>query len=76
LKILFESPFRRDTLPSLALLIPLTMFGAMATHIFVPALPAAAQDLHASPDAMQLTITLYLLGHWALRDGMRGARVA
>ena len=52
------------------------MFGAMATHIFVPALPAAAQDLHASPGAMQLTITLYLLGHWALRDGMRGARVA
>ena len=62
MKILFESPFRRDTLPSLALLIPLTMFGAVATHIFVPALPAAAQDLHASPGAMQLTITLYLVG--------------
>jgi DHA1 family bicyclomycin/chloramphenicol resistance-like MFS transporter len=62
LKILSESPFRRDTIPSLLLLVPLTMFGAMATHIFVPALPDAAQDLHASPGAMQLTITLYLVG--------------
>jgi DHA1 family bicyclomycin/chloramphenicol resistance-like MFS transporter len=62
LKILSESPFRRDTLPSLALLVPLTMFGAMATHIFIPALPAAALDLHASPGAIQLTITLYLVG--------------
>ncbi len=62
MKILSESPFRRDTIPSLLLLVPLTMFGAMATHIFVPALPDAAQDLHASPGAMQLTITLYLVG--------------
>lgn len=38
------------------------MFGAMATHIFVPALPDAAQDLQASPGAIQLTITLYLVG--------------
>ncbi len=46
----------------MALLIPLTMIGAMATHVFIPALPDAARDLHAAPGSMQLTITLYLVG--------------
>jgi DHA1 family bicyclomycin/chloramphenicol resistance-like MFS transporter len=31
-------------------------------HIFVPALPAAAKDLHATPVAMEMTISLYILG--------------
>jgi DHA1 family bicyclomycin/chloramphenicol resistance-like MFS transporter len=31
-------------------------------HIFVPALPAAAEDLHATPAALELTISLYILG--------------
>ena len=31
-------------------------------HIFVPALPAAAVDLHATPAALELTISLYILG--------------
>ena len=31
-------------------------------HIFVPALPAAAKDLHATPAALELTISLYILG--------------
>ena len=31
-------------------------------HIFVPALPIAAADLHASVAAMQMTVTLYILG--------------
>lgn len=38
------------------------MLGVIATHVFIPALPAAAQDLHASPGAIQLTVTLYLVG--------------
>ena len=31
-------------------------------HIFVPALPAAGKDLHATPAALELTISLYILG--------------
>src|SRR6202020_859530 len=31
-------------------------------HIFAPALPAAAKDLHATPTALELTISLYILG--------------
>ena len=38
------------------------MTGTVALHIFIPALPAAARDLGASPAAVQLTITLYLVG--------------
>ncbi|WP_375461931.1 multidrug effflux MFS transporter [uncultured Enterovirga sp.] len=48
--------------PSLALLIAVTMTGTVALHIFIPALPAAARDLGTSPAAIQLTITLYLIG--------------
>lgn len=48
--------------PSLALLIAVTMTGTVALHIFIPALPAAARDLGTTPAAIQLTITLYLIG--------------
>ena len=36
--------------------------GPLGMHIFVPALPAAAKDLHATPAALELTISLYILG--------------
>jgi DHA1 family bicyclomycin/chloramphenicol resistance-like MFS transporter len=52
----------RTSAPSLALLVIITMTGTMAMHIFVPALPDAAAALHATPFAVQLTITLYLCG--------------
>ena len=39
-----------------------TFCGTLGMHIFVPALPAAAQDLHATPAALELTISLYILG--------------
>lgn len=48
--------------PSLALLIAVTMTGTVALHVFIPALPAAARDLGTSPAAIQLTVTLYLVG--------------
>lgn len=48
--------------PNLALLIAVTMTGTVALHIFIPALPAAARDLGTTPAAIQLTITLYLVG--------------
>ena len=40
----------------------LTFSGPVGMHIFVPALPAAAKDLHATPVALEMTISLYILG--------------
>jgi len=39
-----------------------TFSGTLGMHIFVPALPAAAKDLHATPAALELTISLYIFG--------------
>lgn len=44
------------------LLTVITFSGTMAMHIFVPALPEAARDLGASTGAMQMTVSVYLLG--------------
>src|SRR5277367_2012442 len=52
---------RRRAVP-LWLLGLLTFSGPVGMHIFVPALPAAAKDLHATPAALELTISLYILG--------------
>lgn len=54
------TPARRD--PPLWGLALLTFSGTVAMHIFVPALPAAASALHATPAEMQLTITCYIIG--------------
>jgi MFS transporter, DHA1 family, multidrug resistance protein len=51
----------RRTAP-LWLLGLLTFSGPVGMHIFVPALPAAAENLHATPAALELTISLYILG--------------
>jgi DHA1 family bicyclomycin/chloramphenicol resistance-like MFS transporter len=40
----------------------LTFTGTLAMHIFVPALPIAGADLGASAAAMQMTISLYIVG--------------
>ena len=52
---------RRPVAP-LWLLGVFTFSGPVGMHIFVPALPAAAKDLHATPAALELTISLYILG--------------
>lgn len=52
---------RRRSAP-LWLLGLITFSGPVGMHIFVPALPAAAKDLHATPAALELTISLYILG--------------
>ena len=59
---LLERPPFGSSAPSLALLVAVTMTGTAALHIFIPALPAAARELEASPTTVQLTITLYLVG--------------
>ncbi len=46
----------------LSLLVAVTMTGTVALHIFVPALAAAALDLHTDAAGIQSTITVYLIG--------------
>ena len=53
------SSHRRVPLWLLALF---TFSGTLAMHIFVPALPYAAEGLRASPASMQLTVSLYIAG--------------
>lgn len=59
---LTKPPFGRRTAPHPLLIVGLTAAGTLPMHIFVPALPAAAKDLGASPGSIQLTISLYLVG--------------
>jgi DHA1 family bicyclomycin/chloramphenicol resistance-like MFS transporter len=40
----------------------ITFSGTLAMHIFVPALPTAAHDLGASSAAIQLSMSVYILG--------------
>jgi DHA1 family bicyclomycin/chloramphenicol resistance-like MFS transporter len=44
------------------LLALFTFSGTLGMHIFVPALPIAAADLGAGTAAMQMTVSLYILG--------------
>lgn len=48
--------------PPLWLLVMITLGGTIAMHMFVPGLPQAAAELGSSPHAMQLTISLYIVG--------------
>jgi DHA1 family bicyclomycin/chloramphenicol resistance-like MFS transporter len=48
--------------PSLFVLVCITLSGTFPLHVFVPALPSAAGDLHASTASIGLTITLYVIG--------------
>jgi DHA1 family bicyclomycin/chloramphenicol resistance-like MFS transporter len=52
----------RRPVPPLWLLGLFTFSGTLGMHVFVPALPAAAKDLNATPAALELTISLYILG--------------
>lgn len=55
----FVRPMPRVPLWLLALFV---FSGTLAMHVFVPALPYAAETLHASSGAMQLTVSLYIAG--------------
>jgi len=44
------------------LLALITFSGTLAMHIFVPALPIAAADLHATISELQLTVSFYIFG--------------
>ncbi|MEI4471469.1 Bcr/CflA family efflux MFS transporter [Frigidibacter sp. MR17.24] len=53
------SPPRRLPLWTLVLI---SFSGTLGMHVFVPALPQAGAELGAGPGAMQLTISLYIMG--------------
>lgn len=44
------------------LLVLITLSGTLAMHMFVPALPLAGAQLGTTPQAMQMTISLYIAG--------------
>jgi DHA1 family bicyclomycin/chloramphenicol resistance-like MFS transporter len=44
------------------LLVMITISGTLAMHMFVPALPDAAASLHVGSTAMQMTISVYIIG--------------
>lgn len=48
--------------PPIWLLALLAISGTLGTHTFMPALPAAAADLGVSKAAIQLTISVYVIG--------------
>lgn len=48
--------------PPIWLLGLVTLGGTLAIHIFLPAMSAAAKDLRATPQAMQLTTSCYIAG--------------
>jgi DHA1 family bicyclomycin/chloramphenicol resistance-like MFS transporter len=48
--------------PPLWLLVLITFSGTLAMHMFVPALPAVAQDVGATVPTAQMTISLYISG--------------
>lgn len=52
----------RSARAPLWLLAMITISGTLAMHIFVPALPTAAEQLGAGIGAMQMTVSLYILG--------------
>ncbi|MGA2045840.1 MAG: MFS transporter, partial [Roseiarcus sp.] len=59
-----EAPLARAPRPGapLWLLALFTFSGTLGIHVFVPALPDAARDLGAGGGAMQMTVSLYILG--------------
>lgn len=56
------SPVKRSATPPLWLLAFVTIIGTISNHLFVPALPGAALDLGVGPGAVQMTISVFLVG--------------
>lgn len=48
--------------PNIAILAALAACGPLALNLYVPALPAVAEQYQASPGAVQWTLTLYFVG--------------
>lgn len=61
---LAQSSMPRSVAPAapLWLLVLITMSGTLAMHMFVPALPDAGRSLGVGNAAMQMTISVYIMG--------------
>ena len=55
-------PYGRLDRAPFGLIVAVTACGTLGMHLIIPALPDTARSLAVSPGAIQLTITLYLLG--------------
>lgn len=55
-------PSDRQSLSTLAILSTLMAFASISTDLYLPALPAMADALHASAGQVELTISGYLIG--------------
>jgi DHA1 family bicyclomycin/chloramphenicol resistance-like MFS transporter len=55
-------PSDAQSLRILAILSALMAFASISTDVYLPALPAMAQNLHASAGQVELTISGYLIG--------------
>ena len=53
---------RPKPLPPMWLLVMVTMSGTLAMHMFVPALPYSAAELHVTAGQVQMTISMYIIG--------------
>ncbi len=61
-KSLLLRPLSGHFPPPFAMLALITAFGSMSTHAIFPALPSMARDLAVGDGAIQLAVTLYLVG--------------
>jgi DHA1 family bicyclomycin/chloramphenicol resistance-like MFS transporter len=55
-------PYGRRDRARFALIVAITACGTLGMHLIIPALPDTARALGVSAGAIQLTITLYLIG--------------
>jgi len=46
-----------------ALLASLSMLGTFSVDVYLPAFPAIAEDLHASPLQLQQTLSVYMIAY-------------
>jgi DHA1 family bicyclomycin/chloramphenicol resistance-like MFS transporter len=53
---------RLNAIPPRWLLVLVTISGTMAMHMFVPALPEAARSLASSTRAMEMAVSIYVMG--------------
>ena len=57
------TPFHRsNTIPPRWLLVLVTISGTLAMHMFVPALPDAARSLSSNMGAMEMAVSIYVVG--------------
>ena len=61
-KSLLRRPLSGQFPPPFAMLALITAFGSMSTHAIFPALPSMARELAVGDGAIQLAVTLYLVG--------------